>query len=217
MRGVFVTATGTEVGKTWIACGLARALVSRGHRVAAIKPVETGCDPDPADALALGEACGNLSLARADGLYRAREPLGPYAIVRRGGPEVPPLSSLAARVRELGSGADVVIAEGAGGVLVPIDRERTFADFAIALGLPAIVVAENALGVQSFTLTAVEALERRGIEVIAVVLNQRTDDGSDLSQTSNQEVLAALLPQLSVIAAPVNGYADELTDLVAPT
>lgn len=215
MTGVFITATGTEVGKTWVTCGLARALVERGLRVAAIKPVETGCDPDPADAIALADACGDPTLARAEGLYRAREPLGPYAIVRRGGPEVPALSTLAERVRTLGAASDIVLVEGAGGVLVPIDRERTFADFALELGFPAVLVAENALGVQSFTLTAVEALAHRGIELRAIVLNQRTATGSDLSQSSNREVLAALLPNVPVLSSPFGGHAEKLPELVS--
>lgn len=214
MRGVFVTATGTEVGKTWLACGLARSSLQRRLRVAAIKPIETGCDPEPADAVALGAACGDPSLANAEGLYRAKEPLGPYAIALRGGPTVPPLSHLVDRVRSLGGSADRVIVEGAGGVLVPIDRDRTFADFAVELGFPALIVADNILGVQSFTLTAVEALVRRGIAICAIVLNQCTSTDSDLSRSSNREVLARLLPDIPVVECPFGGYPEALTDLV---
>ena len=88
MKGAFITATGTGVGKTWLASALATACVQRGKRVAAIKPIETGVNPDPVDALALARACGNESLANAPGLYRAKEPLAPYAIEKRGGPAV---------------------------------------------------------------------------------------------------------------------------------
>ena len=81
-----------------------------------------------ADALELARACGNESLAMAPGLYRAKEPLAPYAIEKRGGPGVGSLRALAKRVRELAHDADYTIVEGVGGVLVPIDREHTIAD-----------------------------------------------------------------------------------------
>ncbi len=160
MKGAFITATGTGVGKTWLAAALASACVQRGKHVAAIKPIETGVDPDPLDALALAHACGDASLANAAGLYRAKEPLAPYAIEKRGGPSIGSLSALAKRVRELSSDADYAIVEGAGGVLVPLDREHTIADFAALLDLQTVLVARNALGVLSYTLTAVEALRK---------------------------------------------------------
>ena len=171
MKGAFITATGTGVGKTWLASALTTACVQRGKRVAAIKPIETGVDPDPMDALELARACGSESLATASGLYRAKEPLAPYAIEKRGGPSVGSLRALAKRVRELAHDADYTIVEGVGGVLVPIDREHTIADLGALLDLQTVVVARNALGVLSYTLSAVEALRRRKISVRAIVLN----------------------------------------------
>ena len=135
MKGAFITATGTGVGKTWLATALTTACVQRGKRVAAIKPIETGVDPDPVDAFALARACGNESLASAPGLYRAREPLAPYAIEKRGGPSVGSLRALAKRVRELAHDADYTIVEGVGGVMVPLDPEPTIADLAALLYL----------------------------------------------------------------------------------
>ena len=189
MKGAFITATGTGVGKTWLATALASACVQRGKHVAAIKPIETGVDPDPVDALALAHACGDDSLARAAGLYRAKEPLAPYAIEMRGGPSIGSLHALAKRVRELASDADYAIVEGAGGVLVPLDREHTIADFAALLDLQTVLVARNALGVLSYTLTAVEALRKRKISVRAIVLTHvdRSYQG-DLSRSSNADV-----------------------------
>lgn len=203
MRGVFVTATGTGVGKTWVACALTRACVERGSRVAALKPVETGVDPDPLDALALARACGDESLAHADGFYRGTEPLAPYAIERQGGPAVGSLRALAKRVREHASHADYAIVEGAGGVLVPLDRTHTIADLAAQLDLQTILVARNELGVLSYTLTAVEALVKRGVSVRAIVLNHvdRSTRG-DVSRASNAEVLSDYLPRTPVVRVP---------------
>jgi len=203
MKGVFITATGTGVGKTWLASALTAACVQRVKRVAAIKPIETGVDPEPLDALQLARACNDAALAYADGLYRAKEPLAPYAIEKRGGPSVGSLRALTKRVRELGKDADFTIVEGAGGVLVPLDREHTIADLAAQLDLQTVLVARNALGVLSYTLTAVEALRKRNVSVSAVVLNHvDRNQPEDMSRTSNADVLADYLPRLPILCAP---------------
>jgi dethiobiotin synthetase len=203
VRGAFITATGTGVGKTWLGCALATACVQRGKRVVAIKPIETGADPDPLDAIALGRACGNEWLAHAPGLYRAREPLAPYAIAKRGGPPIGSLRGLGKTVRQLWRDADYAIVEGIGGVLAPLDRKRTIADFAGQLDLQAILVARDALGVLSYALTAVEALQKRRISVRAIVLNH-VERGArdDSSRTTNRDVLADYLPRIPIVRTP---------------
>jgi len=203
MKGAFITATGTGVGKTWLAAALATACVQRGKRVAAIKPIETGVDPDPIDALELARACNQEGLAYAEGLYRAKEPLAPYAIEKLGGPAVGSLRVLSKRVRELGADADYTIVEGVGGVLVPLDRDHTIADLAAQLDLQTVLVARNALGVLSYTLTAVEALRKRSVSVRAIVLNHvDRNQRDDLSRRSNADVLADYLPRLPILRAP---------------
>ena len=213
MQGTFITATGTGVGKTWLACALAKACVQRGKRVAAMKPIETGCDPEPKDAIALAQACGAESLVDASGFYRAKDPLAPYAIERRGGPKVGSLRALAKRIRELGKEADYSIVEGIGGVLVPLDREHTIADLAAQLDLQTVVVARNDLGVLSYTLTAMEALRRRKISVRAIVLNHvERSSRQDLSRLSNREVLADYFPRIPVLRAPRVQSEDDLVN-----
>jgi dethiobiotin synthetase len=203
MKGAFITATGTGVGKTWLSTALTTACVQRGKRVAAIKPIETGVDPDPIDAIELARACGNESLATAPGLYRAKEPLAPYSIQKRGGPSVGSLRVLAKRIRELARDADYTIVEGVGGVLVPVDREHTIADLAALLDLQTVVVARNSLGVLSYTLTALEALRKRKISVRAIVLNHvDRNHKEDMSRTSNAEVLADYFPRIPIVRIP---------------
>jgi dethiobiotin synthetase len=203
MKGAFITATGTGVGKTWLASALTTACVQRGKRIAAIKPIETGVDPDPIDALQLARACHNESLASAPGFYRAKEPLAPYAIEKRGGPSVGSLRVLAKRIRELAKDADYTIVEGVGGVLVPLDREHTIADLAALLDLQTIVVARNALGVLSYTLTALEALRKRSVSVRAIVLNDvERSHKDDLSRSSNADVLADYFPRIPIVQVP---------------
>ena len=213
MKGAFITATGTGVGKTWLTSALSRACIEQGLRVAAIKPMETGVNPEPLDAIELAHACNQPALANAEGLYRASPPLAPYAVQRGGGPPVGSLDRLAERIRELGSDADCLLVEGAGGVLVPLDPKNTIADFASVLGLPIILVAENALGVLSYTLTAVEALRRRGLEVQAIALQQlgRSDAG-DISCSSNADVLTDYLPDIPIVSLPRVGSISELVE-----
>lgn len=113
------------------------------------------------------------------------------------------LRALAERIRELGDGADYTIVEGAGGVLVPIDREHTIADLVGLLDLQTVLVARNSLGVLSYTLTALEALRKRNISVRAIVLNDvDRDHNQDLSRNSNADVLADYVPRIPIVRVP---------------
>lgn len=191
MRRLFVTGTGTGVGKTWLTRGLSAALVARGVDVVALKPVETGCDPTAADARALADACGHPELADAAGLYRARLPLAPLAATMEG--EAPPdLARIVDACRAL-LGEGVGLVEGAGGILVPLDATHTMADLAGSLALPLVLVARDGLGVLSHTLTALEAARGRHLEVAAIVLSRGHSRASveDPSCRTNQAILAS--------------------------
>lgn len=199
--GLFITGTGTSVGKTWVTRGLARAFVRRGLRVAAIKPIETGCDPDPADATVLGRSCGRADLAEAPGLYRARAALSPYAALLEGESSAADPTLLARRCRELAASAGVLLVEGAGGLLAPLDRTHDIADLARALELPLLLVADDALGVLSLVLTAVESARARSLPLAAVVLTQRAVSPADPSRRSNRRILSERL-DVPVLAFP---------------
>lgn len=193
---LFVSGTGTGVGKTFVTRALAAALRERGEEVAALKPIETGCDPDPADALALATAAGRPELASLPGLYRVTPPLAPWAATLEG---QPPLDwdALIAAVAPHRNDPNLLV-EGAGGLLVPLDERRTIADLVEALDLPLLLVAANALGVLSDTLAVVECATRRRLEVAAVILvAPRTPDRS---MASNIDILDAR------IAAPVIAF-----------
>ncbi len=188
LRGVFVTATGTGVGKTFVARGLGRALVRRGRSVALLKPVETGCDPDPADAIALARACGRPELAHAPGFYRARAPLSPYAAALDGDPSPPDAATLAACVERAARDADLAVVEGAGGLFVPLRRSDTFATIAAELGLPLLVVAPDRLGVLSHASSLLRAAPP--LAVGALVLTRLPEDDGDPSRRQNGAILA---------------------------
>lgn len=196
MRIVFVTGTGTGVGKTWIARGLARAAARRGIAVAAIKPIETGCDPEPRDAIALARAAGRMELASATGLYRARAAVAPYAAALGGEAPPPAPDAIAGAVRSAARGGELAIVEGAGGLLVPLDREHTIADVARALDASLVIVARDGLGVLSDVLATCEAAQARGIRVSVVVLVRFGAD--DASRTTNARVLAERVAPIAV-------------------
>jgi dethiobiotin synthase len=204
---LFVTGTGTEVGKSIVSRAAALALHRRGANVAAIKPVETGCAPDPADALDLAAACVRPALAHAPGLYRARRPVAPYAATLAGEPPPPTLSALADAVRAAWADATHAIVEGAGGPLVPYDTEHDLIDLAAALELPVLLVARDALGVLSHTFTAAETLRSRGLTLRAVLLNRdATPQGragaiaGDPSTAHNLAILRARFTPTPVLA-----------------
>ncbi len=188
---LFVTGTGTGVGKSWVTEALVRCYRSEGLSVAAVKPIETGCAPEPEDAQRLARAAGRPELASQPGFVRGLAPLAPWAAELGGEPAVPATADLVEAIRSSTEGADVRIAEGAGGPLVPVDRDRDVADLMSALGWPVLLVGLDGLGTLSHTLTAHEALTARGLRVAGVVL---TKQGAELSQGTNREILDARLP-----------------------
>ncbi len=196
MRGLFVTGTGTGVGKTSVSCALARALRAAGRDVVALKPIETGVeDAGPTDALALAEACGRPEVANDARWYRARAALSPYAAHLEGEP-APDLEEIVHATREHARGR-LVIVEGAGGLLVPLTRHATIADVAATLDLPLVVVAPDRLGVLSEVLTTIECAERRGLRVAMLALNRFGTP--DPSVRSNLRILAERLPRVLVV------------------
>ncbi|MFK7986266.1 MAG: dethiobiotin synthase [Sandaracinaceae bacterium] len=202
----FITGTGTGVGKTYFTCALAGAAVREGLRCAAVKPMETGCEPDALDAMALAHACGHPELAAHPGVYRARQPLAPHAATLMGEPALE-LEEVVQATQAAIADADLGLVEGAGGILVPLDPERTIADMILLLAMPILLVARDGLGVLSSTLTAVEAAERRGIDVTAVVLSQHGEQ--DLSQKTN----AAILEQR--LRCPVWTFSDDASAILS--
>lgn len=190
MRGIFVSGTGTGVGKTFVTRAIASGLRSAGKRVAALKPVETGFAPEqPSDALALARAAGRPELASFAGFYRNSLPLAPYAASLESGEPVPTVRAMVDAIHHAARGTELVLVEGAGGLLVPLDARETMAELMAALGLPLLLVAPNSLGVLSSTLTVAECARARGIELRAVVLVDPDAGSEDPSARTNARIL----------------------------
>ncbi len=193
-RGFLVTGTDTGVGKTVVGCALAAAL-SRRLRVGVLKPAETGCaetggELRPGDALRLRAAAGadlDLDLVCP---FRYAEPLAPWLAAERTGRAI----SLA-RIEEcfaaLSAVSDVVLVEGAGGLLVPLTERESFADLAARLSLALVVVVGSRLGALNQTLLTIECARRRGLAVAGYVLNHLRAE-RDLAQRLNAGALARL-------------------------
>lgn len=188
MPGIFITGTDTGVGKTYVACAIARGLWAAGVDVGVMKPVETGVpESGPEDALALRAAAGVEDPIELICPLQYRMPAAPNAAARAEGRDVP-IGEIERAYRKIESRHELVLVEGAGGILVPFDDEVDMGGLAGKLGLPVLVVARAALGTINHTLLTVEALERRGLELVGVVISH---SGGILSEADagNLEVL----------------------------
>ena len=217
MRGCFVTGTDTGVGKTVLAAAIVAALHARGVRVAAFKPVVTGIDePEPgrpADHELLGAAAGTAPAAVAP--LRFGPPVSPHLAAELAGTAIEP-DRLIAAARTAGEGAEALVVEGVGGLLVPLTAEHTIRDFAAALGLPVVVAARPGLGTISHTLLTIEAGRAAGLDVRAVVLTPWPDAPS-VMERSNRDTIArmggvevATLPEVGTAVADLAAAAAAL-------
>jgi len=197
-RIVLVTGTDTGVGKTMVTAGLARALSDRGVQVVAIKPVETGCGET------VGESEDGWILASAS---RQSKPVG--ALTRLREPVAPPVaadlegSTLDAScwretLASYSESTEVVLVEGAGGLLSPLTWKETARDLASSLGAVALVVAADRLGTLNHTLLTLEALARAEIRTLGIVFS--APPSPDESTGKNLESLRRIDPSVKALA-----------------
>jgi dethiobiotin synthetase len=196
MTGWFVTGTDTGIGKTVVAGALARLAREGGRRVGVFKPVATGCRRDvrlglvSADAEFLAhcaEASENLQTINP---VRYSGELAPMVAAERQHRPIDwaAIRSSWDRIRQ----AECVVVEGAGGLLVPIDREHSMADLAQELELPLVIVARPGLGTINHTLLTIEVARTHGLKIAAVVVNGYRPDSATPAEESNPEVIGRL-------------------------
>jgi len=177
MSAYFVTATGTDIGKTFVTAGLIRHLRAKSRAVSALKPVvsgfhlETAAASDPGQLLsALGEDITPEAVARLSP-WRFGAPLSPDMAALREGREIPYDEMVAFCRRAAAETHGTLLIEGVGGVMVPLDSRHTVLDWMSDLGFPVILIAGSYLGTISHTLTALSALRQRGLVPAAMVIN----------------------------------------------
>ena len=201
--GLFVTGTGTEVGKTIVAATLARTAVAAGRRVAVFKPAVSGIDE-------LGEPDHAL-LRRAADSAQSDDQIAPY----RYGPAVSPHLGAelagepidAGRLREVAraaaAGADLLIVEGVGGFLVPLalgPPAYLIRDLARELGLAVVIAAAPSLGTINHTLLTVESVRAAGLELAAVVFTPWPAEPAEVERSNRATI--ARLGGVSVVTLP---------------
>ena len=188
MTTLFVTASGTDVGKTFVMLKLIDELRTAGRRVHALKPVASGFDAASVAASDTG------LLLRAQGLpldtrhldavspWRLAAPLSPNMAAARERRAVP-FGALVDFCRA-SSEADITLIEGIGGVMVPLDDTHTVLDWIAAVGAPALLVVGSYLGTLSHSLTAARALESRDIDIAGVVVNESLEQPVPAEETA---------------------------------
>jgi dethiobiotin synthetase len=188
---VVIAGTDTGVGKTFVGCALARAVARSGRRVLAVKPVESGCGDGPREAedgALLAAATGQTEPREA--LLRLRAPIAPALAADREGVTVD-VDALAARIRTLGEGFDMVLVEGAGGVLSPLSWTRDLTHIAHDLDARVLLVASDRLGVLHHVRASVQTLLDTWLLPAGVVLSAPAEP--DASTGTNAAALARVL------------------------
>ncbi len=207
MTRIFVTASGTEIGKTFVTCAFIHQLRSTGRRVAALKPVASGFDNaaiEETDTGALLTALGHpLDSNRIDAIspWRFTEPLSPDMAAARENRTIP--FSALVEVCTTDREADITLIEGIGGVMVPLDDTHTVLDWIEAVDAPVLLVTGGYLGSLSHTLTALGMLRSRDREVAGIIVDESVEQPVSLDETAaairrfSDQVPVFTLPRVS--------------------
>ncbi len=227
-RGIFITGTDTGVGKTIVSAAIIRALIKKGIRVGAMKPIETGCiraevrkedDLIPSDGMFLKEMAEMDDSIDMITPIRYEEPLAPMVAAELKKRPVD-LDEIFSTYGALSKKYDFMVVEGVGGLLVPITfvrqndsaTEQQFkdpsayfvSDLIRDLKLPVIVVARPTLGTINHTLLTVNYALREGINIFGVIINFNNPPENNLTEKTNPEVLRQLCPVPVIGIMPYN-------------
>lgn len=194
MTGFFVTGTDTGVGKTHVTGALARCARTLGKKVFAFKPVESGCELVGdrlvgADMEALWNAAGGWQTGDLRGVYRLRSPVAPFVAARDEAVEID-MARIDQVFREGVAQSEVALVEGAGGWRVPITANADVSALAKQTGLPVVIVSRATLGTINHTLLTIEAVERDGCSLAAVVLSRRPEESAEFARSNRDEILS---------------------------
>ncbi|MDP2709803.1 MAG: dethiobiotin synthase [Solirubrobacteraceae bacterium] len=209
-RGCFVTGTDTGAGKTVVAAAIVAALRARGERVAAFKPVVTGLDAPgtgagwPPDHELLAAAAGMLPEDVTSATFGPA--VSPHLAAELAG-RMLDLDALVAAARAAATGADVLVVEGVGGLLVPFG-DFDVRDLAVALGLPLVVAARPGLGTINHSLLTIEAARGAGLDVRAVVLTPWPDEPTVLERSNRATIAQRGDVEVATLAATTSAVDD---------
>jgi dethiobiotin synthetase len=196
---LFVTGTDTGVGKTSVCCALVRVLIEQGINVHVIKPIETGCLTNesglliPSDGEKLWEASSKVQSLEEVVPYRFKDPVAPQVAAEVSGEEFD-ISELIEKINVAASNCDLLVVEGAGGLLVPLVGNYTYANLAKDLRMKVLVVIGSKLGALNHASLTFEVIRSRGLNVLGYVLNdlfakEQAELGYDLAINTNHNVI----------------------------
>jgi dethiobiotin synthetase len=209
MSAIFITATGTDIGKTFVAAGLIRYWRAAGRKVDALKPVATGFDPAEAEGSdseillkALGKPATMDEIERISP-WRYAAPLSPDVASRREGRRLPFEYLVVFSQRAMAQNSGTLLIEGVGGIMVPLDDKHTVLDWMMALDAPLVVVTGTYLGTLSHTLTCLDVLERRKLAIAALIVNETPGSSVPLADImARLKCFAPLIPMVGLTRAP---------------
>jgi len=193
MKGIFITGTDTGVGKTFVAAGLLRAFREMGISACPMKPVETGCCLRggrliPHDARRLIDVSGVGEALDMINPYRFRQPLAPAIAAEIEGVRIQKRRILSI-YSYLQNKYDVVIVEGAGGIMVPVYKEYLYLELIRDLGLPVLIISRPVLGTINHTLLTIEAAKNRNVRVAGVVFNYAVRTRMGVAEKTSPEII----------------------------
>jgi dethiobiotin synthetase len=196
-RGIFVTGTGTGVGKSVVAAAVCASLAARGEHVAALKPVVTGLDEPPGDwprdHVLLAAAAGGGQKPEEVAPYRFGPAVSPHYAAEQAGETIEP-----ARILDGACAHELLVCEGVGGLMVPITTGYLVRDLAVDLALPVVIAACTGLGTINHTLLTIEAARAAGLMVAGVVMTPWPDEPEPIERSNR-----ATIERLG--AVPVHG------------
>ena len=206
MTAIFITATGTDVGKTFVTSGLIRHFLQAGRAVDAIKPVVSGFDPaelaasDPGALLAALGRPLTLEQVQRISPWRFAAPLSPDQAAARQGRAID-FAAVADFCRAaMAASREHLFIEGIGGIMVPLDASHTVLDLISALRVPLLLVAGSHVGTISHTLTALQVVARRNLDVAAIVVSESAGSAACLDETV--ATIARFADSIDVIGIP---------------
>ena len=213
----FVTGTDTGVGKTLISCALLHAFSSRGHNVVGMKPVAAGCDDDGLneDVKQLRAASTVFSTLGQINPYSFSRPIAPHIAAQHAGVSIN-FDRILESYQELSAQAEIVIVEGAGGFLIPLNDKQDSADLAVVLGLPVILVVGMRLGCLNHALLSIQAINNYGLRCAGWIANTLDNNMIFLEENISslqQRIKAPLLGVIHFQNQPDAIEASKLLDL----
>ncbi|SDH45470.1 dethiobiotin synthase [Alteribacillus bidgolensis] len=201
-NGIFVTGTDTDVGKTFVASGIAAALRKEGKDVGVFKPMLSGIEREEpnSDTFLLKQMAEDENALQDITPFVFEEALAPYLAAKRAGVSVK-LDDIMKKWKKIQGSHSFFIAEGAGGITVPYGEKCLVSDVAKEIGFPILVVARAGLGTVNHTILTVEHARSKGLAVAGVVINGFKEEGDDLASKTNPELIEkfAKVPVLGVV------------------